>query len=1140
MTEVGSVELSVRLSQDALRADIERAKQSIALIKDQTAKVSIEADAKNLERLKSQIASIDKNTAIDLKINVDRSADLAKIRAQVDDLRRENVNIRIDVDSQKAEAGIGKINSLVAGIGAGVGIAAFDALVQGAQAAAGAIATSTLEFEKFRTVLTTTLGTELAAEGALSQLQEFAASTPFQLNEVVAAYIKLKNQGLDPTSEALTRLGDIASSQGKSLDQITEAILDAANGENERLKEFGINAQAAGDKVKFTFKGVTQEVEKTPEAISGAILKFGELQGVAGGMEAQSKTLGGQLSNLQDNATKAAVAFGSELAPVLTEIVGAINQNADGFVSFAGSVGQVASEVVGTVLDVAGSIGEVASAIGEIGDNNPEFAEIASIVGDTLVNGFQVAVGVIESAVNAVGLLAAGFDAFTKTDVFQVYISGVVEQLQNLANGVETVNNILAESGFGKSSGDRVSDKADKILEKAQKRAADRAKQPEIDQRQETLKTNRQAELQKERDEKAAKEAEKSAKKRQQQQAKAQRDQAKAERESAKKLEDERKSALEASDRNLKQQREKVDAGEADSLLNAKSSQAKGRIVGEGGQTEALKIQQQATAQRVSLAQSELAEIDRLRKAGTLSEKEAFDRSLSARQQLRQEKAKQVDLELQLELKAIQKTVDAQKRATDAAVSGIARQKAALDAQNQALDRAAKLNDARANRDSARSDLTQSQLQGQASRASEGLDALTRLQSGDVGANEAAVLRDQASALTGVSVGAGQVPDQQQLLQALQQRQAIEAAIDKEKLAALSRQEAAERVSLDLKLKQQEISAKNNLLEAQRAELLAKQNINEAQGNLLKVQKTGDRNEIANAESALKIARDGAAIANEQTKSAQEGLALQKELQGIEKETQALRQAKTRGEAVGAADQGDRKRQLEQARFIDDQAKKQADAQNERNSQQAQFNEDQRSREKAAFDARISEQKKGVDRQLQLEFAKPGERKKLEKQFQKEDQMAARRAQLEAPIVAQQQAFEQSQKAATVAPSAASAIALPANQIVPTGGLPSAATGVSPASATGLTVTPATGVQATPTPGSPLDGVKAQPPQGADIVQFLGTKFDELKAAFMEFASAVASTPSIGSLSVSAPDPVGQIGQITGELSKQRSNGANL
>lgn len=186
-------------------------------------------------------------------------------------------------------------------------------------------------FEKLNAQLKTTLGTQEAANSAFAQLQDFASTTPYQLTEVTEVFVKLKQRGLNPTKEVLTSLGDLASSQGKSFDQLAEAVLDAQQGEFERLKEFGIKASAAGDKVNVSFQGVNRQFLRTPEAISAGIVSLGKLQGVAGGMEEQANTLGGSLSNLQDNQEKLANTFFVEIQPYAVAFVKALNGLVDGF-----------------------------------------------------------------------------------------------------------------------------------------------------------------------------------------------------------------------------------------------------------------------------------------------------------------------------------------------------------------------------------------------------------------------------------------------------------------------------------------------------------------------------------------------------------------------------------------------------------------------------------------------------------------------------------------------------------------------------------------------------------------------------------------------------------------------------------------
>lgn len=158
---------------------------------------------------------------------------------------------------------------------------------------------ATAEYERLGAALLTVEGSQEKANAKFKELEKFAATTPFQLQEVVDGYIKLKARGLDPSIKSMTAFGNVAGAMGKSLDQFIEAVGDAATGEMERLKEFGIVARQEGDKVRFTFQGVTTEVGRNSREITNYLQGLGETT-FAGGMERQADTLGGAISNLED------------------------------------------------------------------------------------------------------------------------------------------------------------------------------------------------------------------------------------------------------------------------------------------------------------------------------------------------------------------------------------------------------------------------------------------------------------------------------------------------------------------------------------------------------------------------------------------------------------------------------------------------------------------------------------------------------------------------------------------------------------------------------------------------------------------------------------------------------------------------
>jgi hypothetical protein len=181
------------------------------------------------------------------------------------------------------------------------------------------------EFERYEAVLKNSLGSSNAAELAMQQIQEIASKTPFSVSELTSSYVKLVNQGFKPTTAEIIKLGDVAASQGKSFDQLTEAIIDAQTGEFERLKEFGIRAQKEGNKVNFTFKEQKTQVDFTNDSIRNYILSLGDLEGVSGNMAAISETLNGKISNLGDSWDRLLNAIGKSNSNIVKSALNGIS-----------------------------------------------------------------------------------------------------------------------------------------------------------------------------------------------------------------------------------------------------------------------------------------------------------------------------------------------------------------------------------------------------------------------------------------------------------------------------------------------------------------------------------------------------------------------------------------------------------------------------------------------------------------------------------------------------------------------------------------------------------------------------------------------------------------------------------------------
>jgi hypothetical protein len=201
------------------------------------------------------------------------------------------VKLEIKADGSAAIVGLNKVQGALDTTGkkgkeASVGVNSLSsslkslAMTAGAALSVGALAASFTSANRqaglLRASLETVTGSVAKATTAWEVLQGFAAQTPYSLEQTVQGFIKLKSMGLDPSMAALTSYGNTAGAMGKSLNQMIEAVADAATGEFERLKEFGIKAKIEKDQVVMTFQGATTSIANNAQQL-GKMLEQGQV-----------------------------------------------------------------------------------------------------------------------------------------------------------------------------------------------------------------------------------------------------------------------------------------------------------------------------------------------------------------------------------------------------------------------------------------------------------------------------------------------------------------------------------------------------------------------------------------------------------------------------------------------------------------------------------------------------------------------------------------------------------------------------------------------------------------------------------------------------------------------------------------------
>jgi len=299
----------------------------------------------------------------------------------------ESLQIVIGADVSGVEDALGSLKGIAKGTGAALSKAATSALAIGSGMAAaftaGGLALKEAldagsEMEAFESRLTTLMGSSEAARGRMAELFDFAATTPFELDQVVAAEVTMRGFGAD-TEALMTGLIDLAAGTGGDLNQLAidfgKAWTQGAAGmESDIGKVLRAQMQARSD-IALTDMAIEDFRTLMEETLSEGMF--------AGGATKLSQTFSGMVSNLKDEWSR----FKLEVAN-------------------AGVFDNV-KEVLRDTLAL-------------IGQNREEIGKMAGIVSDVLWFGFKsvgmVAAGILDtfyswkSALFAVGSVAANVD----------------------------------------------------------------------------------------------------------------------------------------------------------------------------------------------------------------------------------------------------------------------------------------------------------------------------------------------------------------------------------------------------------------------------------------------------------------------------------------------------------------------------------------------------------------------------------------------------------------------------------------------------------------------------------------------------------------------------------------------------------
>jgi len=297
-----------------------------------------------------------------MKGMVEGTDDYNKSAAKLKEVNTHLGSIRSDLNATHQEAKPSIWSNLGTAIKGAFVVTAILEFGKQVIAAGMAVFELTAKFEKYKTVLSNTLGGQQEAVAAMEMIKDIAATTPVSVDEMTESFVKMVNRGVKPSRDEIKNLADLAASQGKSFDQLTEAVLDAMMGEGERLKEFGVKMKKSGDDVTLNFKGQTVAVKNNEQAIYDAIVAMGDYAGVAGMTSEMSQTLEGRVSNLGDAWDFVQLKLGDKLMPIFVKVLELFADGVEWVSDFIDELGPLG---VGfqTIFDVLGMVWDIGKAL---------------------------------------------------------------------------------------------------------------------------------------------------------------------------------------------------------------------------------------------------------------------------------------------------------------------------------------------------------------------------------------------------------------------------------------------------------------------------------------------------------------------------------------------------------------------------------------------------------------------------------------------------------------------------------------------------------------------------------------------------------------------------------------------------------
>lgn len=388
----------------------------------------------------------------------------------------------LEVDTQGGVRGLGNATGAVTSLGGALrGIGPLAVAAGGALAAIGAgqfissVAEVTARTQDLKTALETVTGSADNADAAFQFINDFATTTPFNIEELTQTFIKLKSAGIEPTKELLTTFGDAASvSTDKvgSLQAMADLFSRTTSGglgleDLNRLADRGINVFGILEEQLGITRLEVSEFGKTAEGAQKIrdALVAGFNEDFGGGMARAADNISVAFSNLGIAADNALLAVGEGglgaglqyAAEAITQLLGQNSDLAEMFGSVLGEAVITATDAIvglieniqegGPTLDLireaVSNVAEIMGTLWEQGQRVYEALEpLTSVVFPALGEVLGFITDVIVTVVTGFADLVSGIsEAVTSAENFRDAVTGAFTAVKDTV--VNTVSSLV-------------------------------------------------------------------------------------------------------------------------------------------------------------------------------------------------------------------------------------------------------------------------------------------------------------------------------------------------------------------------------------------------------------------------------------------------------------------------------------------------------------------------------------------------------------------------------------------------------------------------------------------------------------------------------------------------------------------------